>query len=223
MLRLLSLLSYTTVVFAQTPLPFSFFKPAPQPPAFVNLTSSTACGTTMTLTKPTGLAVGDLMIVIIGIDSTSSLATPAGWTKQQAQTGGGYGNTLFTKVADAADVAAANFSFTKPASTCDNLGVLAAYTKVAASPVQFTSKNLNTTTSCTHTGGTATQAPSMFFTYCSSYSNPNTPAGFTSRLTGTWAARVSEKVISATGATGDFTSTGASTMWVTLSVLIAGQ
>lgn len=74
---------------------------------------------TSVVTKPTSLAVGDLMIgqtVSIGEGvSVSASTTPSGWTLHGSKSWSGDGNTcyqtIFYKVADSSDVAASNFSF----------------------------------------------------------------------------------------------------------------
>lgn len=78
---------------------------------------------TKTITKPTGLAVGDLMLAVIGMvdeDSTPLACTPPGsWTtffNDVGNTASGSNGSLkilcFYKVADSGDAAASNFSFT---------------------------------------------------------------------------------------------------------------
>ena len=77
-------------------------------------------GDSLVITKPTSLAVGDLMLAGIysssgtGGAGTVSINTPSGWTQVALQ--GISGSTdmvaCFSKVADSADVAASNFTFT---------------------------------------------------------------------------------------------------------------
>jgi len=63
------------------------------------------------ITKPTGLAVGDLMVAVI-----ASIATEVdgfgSWTQRGQSSNSSAGVTLFEKIADAGDVAASNFTFT---------------------------------------------------------------------------------------------------------------
>ena len=80
-----------------------------------------ATGATVTYTKPTGLAVDDLLVAVNfwyepSVGSVTDFATPAGWTDL-----GGYVNDnsssrvkqhYFMKVADSGDVAASTFAFT---------------------------------------------------------------------------------------------------------------
>ncbi len=85
-------------------------------------TASTS-STTLTINKPTGLAVGDVMLVNIvqgdndGGQSISNNASRSGWTLVKGGSLGSSGNndwwgTVLYKVADAADAAATNFAFT---------------------------------------------------------------------------------------------------------------
>ena len=76
--------------------------------------------------KPSGLAVGDLMKagVYADLNSTSvTITPPAGWTEQETVAGPASSPisrlSVFTKTAEAADVAASNFTFTvsSPGST----------------------------------------------------------------------------------------------------------
>lgn len=75
-------------------------------------TTAWASSSSIVLTKPTGLAVGDLMIVHIGVGS-GTVTTLAGWTLVNtttltAETTKSY---VFSKIADSTDVAASNFTF----------------------------------------------------------------------------------------------------------------
>lgn len=73
-----------------------------------------ATSTTCVITKPTGLAVGDLMVSFVAVKSkTITITTEADWTLIQAQTSAtDMGFHSYYKVADADDVAATNFTFT---------------------------------------------------------------------------------------------------------------
>src|SRR6187551_2387299 len=96
--------------------------------------SATTTTATLTIAKPSGLAVGDVMIANIvqsdndGADGGDlSNATLAGWTLiDGAQTGiagsGGdeWWGTVLYKVASAADVSAANFAFTLDSEADDS-------------------------------------------------------------------------------------------------------
>lgn len=84
-----------------------------------NQTASASSTTTLTITKPTGLAVDDLMVAVVYYhdDTTSDWNTPSGWTLAGARSDGLSGGdshkfSVFYKKADSSDVAASNFTFT---------------------------------------------------------------------------------------------------------------
>lgn len=80
---------------------------------------STANGTyaegAITITKPTGLAVGDLLLGLFGMVAGNTMTVPSGWTALSNSTSTwGLSNldvAAMYKVADSSDVAASNFSF----------------------------------------------------------------------------------------------------------------
>ena len=83
--------------------------------AFETIQTATNNASGLTITKPTGLALGDFMVAGLTVSGNTNpvLSAPAGWdllnTKtikaNQART------SIFTKVAEASDVSATNFSF----------------------------------------------------------------------------------------------------------------
>jgi len=68
--------------------------------------------TSFTVTKPTGLEVGNLLFALIAKDDDVDMNPPAGWSDGFQILA--YDNSIFSfyKVADATDVAASNFTFT---------------------------------------------------------------------------------------------------------------
>ena len=77
-------------------------------------TTAHTSGTTVVITKPTSLAIGDIMVAHISTTGTApGINTPAGWTSI-ADLGGdpNQRTAIFFKVATAGDVAASNFTFT---------------------------------------------------------------------------------------------------------------
>lgn len=86
--------------------------------------SSWATATSWVVTKPTGLAVGDLMIGILATNA-SSPGFPSGFSNpldiQVVPSGGNHGLMVAYKVADSGDVAATDFTF----SDSSQLGVAA--------------------------------------------------------------------------------------------------
>jgi len=72
-------------------------------------------GTSLTITKPTGLAVGDLMICFLGGPNDWNINTATNWnglTQAQSTEGNQLTSKAQWKIADSADVAASNFTFT---------------------------------------------------------------------------------------------------------------
>lgn len=124
-------------------------------------TATSTASDTLTITKPTGLAVGDLMIAIIHSSASGTVRThntPSGWTVIQKDGASvAHRPAAYYKIADSGDTAASNFSFTLSASTTAMSGVLARVTgHVAASPV--TLSELDNTASPTGTVRTYTAA-----------------------------------------------------------------
>ena len=82
--------------------------------AVQSVSSNTTFSATSTiLTKPAGLAVGDLMIAcIFNGNTTTTIATKSGWTLVQNQTSANTTSiSMQYRIAEAADVAASDFTF----------------------------------------------------------------------------------------------------------------
>lgn len=99
--------------------------------ATVQSASSTAIAsgsTTTTITKPTGLAVGDLMLAQVMTVENDTFSTPSGWTSlHSVLVSGGTTPTrhqVFYKVADSSDTAASNFSFTAAGTNKKGGGII---------------------------------------------------------------------------------------------------
>jgi len=86
---------------------------------------------TITITKPTSLAVGDLMVAFIGSgqDATTN-SSLAGWTEVDGVADASFwganpgNNTCLAKVADSGDTAASNFTFTKGGGNDESVGAI---------------------------------------------------------------------------------------------------
>ena len=88
--------------------------------AFETIQTATSDSPGLTLTKPTGLTVGDLLVAGLTIsgDSNPVITAPAGWTTTDTKTLSNDARTsIFQKVAESSDVAASDFSFTATANT----------------------------------------------------------------------------------------------------------
>lgn len=91
--------------------------------AVQSVSSNGTGATSLVITKPSGLAVGDLMIATVGYGTSGAgaqtISPPSGsWAavvEPEADDGGANTRTklsIFKKIADSADVAASNFTFT---------------------------------------------------------------------------------------------------------------
>ena len=89
--------------------------------AFETIQTATSGSPGLTLTKPTGLTVGDLLVAGLTIsgDANPVITAPAGWTTTNTKTldNGDARTSIFQKVAESSDVAASDFSFTATANT----------------------------------------------------------------------------------------------------------
>lgn len=77
-------------------------------------TNSGSSVSSVVITKPTGLAVGDALVASICFyqsGSSRTFNTPAGWTEQTKKDNQDGGIAVYTKVADSSDVSASNFTF----------------------------------------------------------------------------------------------------------------
>lgn len=89
--------------------------------------SGWSTGTSWVTTKPVGLAVGDLMI-LLGAIPNGTISAPSGFaaisTGEIAQSGGAKRLMSYYKIADAGDVAASNFTTTNGASAYGNVAIV---------------------------------------------------------------------------------------------------
>lgn len=86
-------------------------------------TGSADSGTTVTITKPTGLAVGNLMVSLVFTYEPGGriISDLAGWTTLAGTNQTTINAKAFWKIADAADVAASNFTFNLSAGGVDSV------------------------------------------------------------------------------------------------------
>ncbi len=128
----------------------------------------------ITITKPTGLAVGDAMFVFLAFSNTDATPTPSGWTLVRntstdfnASTDG----AIFYKIATSGDVAASNFSFDVTDTTGSLTGTLVRVSGVNQTlpfeSVSVATQNANTTARSHTVSVTPTNATSIIFAFCS--------------------------------------------------------
>lgn len=103
---------------------------APGAIAFRSSASAQSSATTLTITKPAGVADDDFLVCTIVATQVGawagSITPPAGWTSQDTRTPFSMRMQTFTKKAASEG---ANYAFTLPAST-DSVGVISAYQNV---------------------------------------------------------------------------------------------
>ena len=70
--------------------------------------NTSVASTSHTVTFPSGLTAGDLMVCFFCRNSSNTITDPAGWTELDStgHTGGGFHNYAGWKIADAGDVSA---------------------------------------------------------------------------------------------------------------------
>lgn len=83
--------------------------------AYESIETAGVASGNVVITKPTGLAAGNLMLAVLNSEDSGSDFSAAGWTKiaSLADSTARAATALF-KVADASDAAASNFTFTNP-------------------------------------------------------------------------------------------------------------
>lgn len=135
---------------------------------YQSLQSNTSDNTgTLTITKPTSLAVGDLMLAGIWTDrdggASAGITTPSGWTLQEGIDPIANGNSylgVYSKIADSADVSASDFTWNGTGSTTQMhmLGVILRITNFASFGGDASAGTGSNTTTLTLTGFTPSPA-----------------------------------------------------------------
>lgn len=101
-------------------------------------------GSSLTITKPTGLAEGDLLVFVGSLyDSADTIDTKSGWTLEVSNTALSMEGNIQTKIADASDVAASNFTFTTSAAASALSGALLRVTSGAINELFSTDADSN--------------------------------------------------------------------------------
>lgn len=146
--------------------------------AFASSNSATGTGSVV-ITKPSGLAEGDLMVAFIADASYANVPdTPSGWTKIIEHTGDlSMTITAFAKIASSGDAAATNFTFTHPNGSATLGGILYRITGTFASVDNIYRETSNTGTEPSAdvfrfaTGFTPSTAGTLLLMAITGYSN----------------------------------------------------
>lgn len=81
-------------------------------------------GTTLIITKPASLAVGDLMVAQVCSNGTDAITPPSGWTLIRTDTNGTIRSALYYIIATSTQVAASDFTWTFAGTVQKSGGIL---------------------------------------------------------------------------------------------------
>lgn len=156
----------------------------PRSPSFQSFDHAHSSGSVQ-VTKPTGLAVGDLMIAHVRWVSASggnNINVPSGWTSFNSTNGGNLTSTIMYKIADASDVAASFFTFSDTNGSSKSVAVSRISDPYTTTPLdQFHGTGANSGSSLTDTGITPTLANDLmliFITSDSTVAGARTASGY---------------------------------------------
>lgn len=135
---------------------------------YESLSSASSDNTgSLTITKPTGLAVGDRMVAGILVDrdagATASVSTPSGWTQEallDLESLGRNALAVYSKTATSGDVAASDFTFAGSGSTASMTmtGILLRVSNWGGSAGLTSNTSVAASTTMTMTGVTPSPA-----------------------------------------------------------------
>ena len=128
--------------------------------------------TSLVVTKPTGLAVGDLMLAFGGCADARTISHPGSWNAVGNDSNGTLRVYVWTKVADSGDVAASDFTFT--ASGTFNNAIVSIHRVSGASTNTPTVGFSSGTNSQTQTAPTITTPSNNCLVFWGAYHTTNT-------------------------------------------------
>jgi hypothetical protein len=123
--------------------------------AFRAATSAKTTNKKLTISKPAGLAAGDVMLASIAVASNATATAPTGWTQIGTLTSGSMRQTIYWHVAVASEPASYTWSFS---SNQNAVGGIVAYSG-AATTSPITSGQANTSSMSITTPSVSTSAP----------------------------------------------------------------
>lgn len=129
-----------------------------------NKGSTPGLTSTTTVTKPTGLAVGDFMLALGNANKIGITGVPTGFTLLDNQDAGTnlYRNFVYWKVADANDVAASNFVWTNGDANAPIWAAISAYRGVdPQGGIHASAATVQTTTEPQTTPSVTTTIPTL--------------------------------------------------------------
>src|SRR4051794_5336197 len=123
-------------------------------------TQNVSGSTSISMTVPSGVAVGDLLIASANAAGTGAITPPGGWTQLVAGAGTGQYGTLHYRVATAADVAGASYTWSL-GSTRKATGSMTSYVGVDTTAIGTPSATAGSSTTITFNSVTTAVANSM--------------------------------------------------------------
>jgi hypothetical protein len=141
--------------------------------------------TSISITVPSGVATGDLLITSVNAAGTGAVTAPGGWTQLVAGAGATHYGMLHYRVATAADAAGASYTWTL-GSTRKATGSMISYVGVDTTAIGAPAAGAGSGTTATYNSVTTAVANSMVVLVGSAYNagatvTLSTPAGTTSR------------------------------------------
>jgi WxL domain surface cell wall-binding len=168
-------------------------------------TENGAGSTSIVMTVPSGVAVGDLLVASVNASGTTAFTAPTGWTSLIAGASTGYYGTEAYRVATAADAAGASYTWSLGATARKATGSMLSYVGVDTTTIGTPSATLGSSTTLTFNSVTTAVANSRVILSGSGF---NSTSAFTLTPPGTATTRLNFGT-SSTGSqvrsyTGDF-------------------
>lgn len=215
-----------------TPTPTPTLTPTP-PPGSIALRAATSAnngsgGSSLTISKPTGTASGDVLIAHIAVQTAGNTITPpSGWNLiVRKDTSSLLSTAAYWKLASPSEPASYQWSF---GTAGEASGGIAGYTGVNnTSPVDASNAQYNNSTNNAYNSGvTTTQANDMLVYEVGiiTVTTVNVPTGFAQEWSTTSSTKttseMSQEIFSSAGATGQITTTDNDSNNSNITILIA--
>ncbi|MGZ4422412.1 MAG: beta strand repeat-containing protein, partial [Gaiellaceae bacterium] len=128
------------------------------------VTNTTSNGTSVTVTRPTSVVTGTLMLAQVTLRNNDTITAPAGWTTtgNLRTSGAGLEQRIYYRIATAADTSGTTYQWSWTTSSDGAAAILAYSGTDATNPIDLTpTDNAGSGTTATATGLTTTQANDM--------------------------------------------------------------
>ncbi len=128
--------------------------------------------------KPTGLAVGDLILAAVHWMNTAVVTPPSGFTVIDSDIGGSIHTNTYWKVATSADVAATTFTFSLDATVQVSGGILRVTGSYTVSPIGAFQSSTSSGTSLSYSGITPNVTNCLLVIFTSTTGANATASGY---------------------------------------------